>query len=243
MSATTPTVLIIDDEVQIQRFLRSGLGLAGFAVREAKTAADGIRSVTLSAPDLIILDLGLLDMDGAEVLQRVRSWSDVPVIVLSGRANEDEKVRLLDLGADDYVIKPFGMPELVARGRAAMRRRQRTASGELVMTIGRVTMDFAARSVAIEGRPVSLTRKEYRLLEVLAQHAGNALTHQQLLREAWGSSHLNDTHNLRVMIRNLRKKIEADPTRPSIIRAELGVGYRLDPDGWLAEQRQNKSPY
>jgi two-component system KDP operon response regulator KdpE len=227
MNSTAPAVLIIDDEVQIRRFLQSGFGLVGFSVREAKTATEGIRSATLSAPDLIILDLALPDMDGAEVLQRIRSWSEVPIIVLSARANEDEKVRLLELGADDYVVKPFGMAELLARGRAAMRRQQRTATGEAVLKVGRVTFDFAARSVSIDGRRISLTRKEYRLLQVLAQHAGNVVTHQFLLKEVWGSPHLHDTHYLRIFVRKLRQKIEEDPTQPRILLTELGVGYRL----------------
>ncbi|MGP0094099.1 MAG: response regulator [Xanthobacteraceae bacterium] len=224
-----PTVLIIDDELQIRRLLRSGFGAAGFSVREAKTAGEGVGSVMLRPPDLIILDLGLPDMDGAEVLQRCRSWSDVPVIILSGRTSENEKVRPLDLGADDYVVKPFGMAELVARGRAAMRR-QHTMRGEVVLKLGHVTLDFAARSVSVEGRRISLTHKEYRLLEILAQHAGHVLTHQHLLKEVWGTLHLNDMHYLRIMIRNLRRKIEADPTRPRLIRTELGIGYRLDTD-------------
>jgi len=194
MSSTAPTVLVIDDEVQIRRFLQSGFGAAGFSVREAKTAGEGIGSVMLRPPDLIILDLGLPDMDGAEVLQRIRSWSDVPVIILSGRASEDEKVRLLDLGADDYVVKPFGMAELVARGRTAMRRQQRTTNGETLLKLGRVTFDFATRSVLVDDRRISLTHKEYQLLQVLAQHAGNVLTHQHLLKEVWGTLHLNDMH-------------------------------------------------
>jgi two-component system KDP operon response regulator KdpE len=227
MSSPGPTVLVIDDEVQIRRFLQTGFGLVGFSVREAKSGAEGIRSATLSAPDLIILDLALPDMDGAEVLQRVRTWSNVPLIILSARSNEDEKVRLLELGADDYVVKPFGMAELLARGRAAMRRQQRTIAGESVLRIGRVSFDFAARSVSVDGRRITLTRKEYRVLQVLAQHAGNVLTHQHLLKEVWGTSHLNDTHYLRIMIRNLRKKIEIEPTNPRIILTELGVGYRL----------------
>jgi two-component system KDP operon response regulator KdpE len=242
MNSTAPAVLIIDDEVQIRRFLQSGFGLVGFSVREAKTATEGIRSATLSAPDLIILDLALPDMDGAEVLQRIRSWSEVPIIVLSARSNEDEKVRLLELGADDYVVKPFGMAELLARARAAMRRQQRTTTGDAVLKIGRVTFDFAARSVSIDGRRISLTRKEYRLLQVLAQHAGNVLTHQHLLKEVWGTSHLNDVHYLRIMIRNLRKKIEADPTRPRIIRTELGVGYRLGTDDAEPTEAADEEP-
>src|SRR6202521_6104828 len=225
-----PTVLVIDDEPQIRRFLRAGFELEDYVVREAENAADGIRLATLKAPDLIILDLGLPDMDGADVVECLRAWSNVPIIVLSVRSEEDEKVRLLELGADDYVVKPFGMDELLARARAAMRRQQRTTTGDAVLKIGRVTFDFSARSVSIEGRRISLTRKEYRLLQVLAQHAGNVLTHQHLLKEVWGTSHLNDTHYLRIMIRNLRKKIEADPTRPRIIRTELGVGYRLGTD-------------
>ncbi|MGP0091947.1 MAG: response regulator [Xanthobacteraceae bacterium] len=227
MTSAALTVLVIDDEVQIQRFLQSGFGRIGFTVREAKTAAEGIRAATMGSPDLIILDLALPDMDGGEVLQRIRSWSDVPIIVLSARSSEDEKVRLLDLGADNYVVKPFGMAELLARGRAALRRQQRVTTGDAVLKIGRLTFDFAARSVSIDGRRISLTRKEYRLLQALAQHAGNVLTHQHLLKEVWGTSHLHDTHYLRIMVRNLRKKIEADPTRPRIIRTELGVGYRL----------------
>jgi two-component system KDP operon response regulator KdpE len=227
MNSPAPTVLVIDDAVQIRRFLQSGFARIGFTVREAETAAEGIRSATLSPPDLIILDLALPDMDGAEVLQRIRSWSDVPIIVLSARSSEDEKVRLLELGADDYVVKPFGIAELLARGSAAMRRRLRRTTGEPVLKIGRVTFDFAAGSVSVEGRRISLTRKEHRLLQILAQHAGNVLTHQHLLKEVWGTSHLNDTHYLRTVIRILRKKIEADPTRPRVILTEVGVGYRL----------------
>jgi two-component system KDP operon response regulator KdpE len=232
MNESGPVVLVIDDEIQIRRFLQTGFGLFGFNVREAKTAAEGIRSASLSSPDLVVLDIGLPDMDGGEVLQRIRAWSNVPIIVLSGRSNEDEKVRLLELGADDYVVKPFGMAELLARGRAAMRRQQRTPNGQSVLTIGPLTFDFGARAVSVNGRRVALTRKEYRLLQVLAQHAGNVLTHQHLLKEVWDSSHVNDTHYLRIMVRNLRKKIEANPTHPRIIRTELGVGYRLstEPD-------------
>src|ERR1700721_1599222 len=146
MNSTPPTVLIIDDEVQIRRLLQSGFGLVGFTVREANTAAEGIRLATLSAPDLIILEPALPDMDGAEMLRRIRSWSDVPIIVLSVRSSEDEKVRLLELGADDYVVKPFGMAELLARARVVMRRQQRTITGEPVLKIGRVTFDFVARA-------------------------------------------------------------------------------------------------
>lgn len=228
MSAPAPTVLVVDDETQIRRLLRAGFDVVGFNVHEAKTAAEAIRSASLSAPDLIILDLRLPDMPGTEVVQRIRSWSNVPLIILSGLSAEDEKIRLLELGADDYVVKPFGMGELIARARATMRRHQHAASGQSVIRVGPLTFDFAARSVTHEGRRIALTRKEYRLLQVLARHAGNVLTHQQLLKEVWDASHMNDTHYLRIMVRNLRKKIEPDPAKPIILLTELGVGYRLN---------------
>jgi two-component system KDP operon response regulator KdpE len=227
MAKPLPAVLVIDDEVQIRRFLRAGFELDGFVVHEADSAMEGIRAATLKPPDLVILDLGLPDTDGADVLERLRSWSSVPVIVRSVRSNEDEKVRLFELGADDYVVKPFGMAELLARARAALRRHVRAATGESVIKLGSITIDFAARSVTRSGAPLALTPKEYRLLQVLAQHAGNVVTHQHLLREVWGSSHQHDTHYLRVFVRKLRSKIEADPTRPAILLTELGVGYRL----------------
>jgi two-component system KDP operon response regulator KdpE len=227
MAKPLPAVLVIDDEVQIRRFLRAGFELDGFVVHEADNATEGIRSATLKPPDLVILDLGLPDTDGAEVLERLRAWSSVPVIVLSVRANEDEKVRLFDLGADDYVVKPFGMAELLARARAALRRHVRAETGAAVITLGPLTIDFAARAVTHAGEPLALTPKEYRLLQVLAQHAGNVVTHQHLLKEVWGSSHQQDTHYLRVFVRKLRGKIEVDPTQPAILLTELGVGYRL----------------
>lgn len=230
MPEHAPLALIVDDELQIRRFLRAGFELEGFKIDEAHTAADAIRAATLRAYDIVILDLELPDMDGSEVLARVRAWSDVPVIVLSVRAREAEKVRLLELGADDYVVKPFGMAELLARVRAALRRRQRTVAGEPVVRTGRLSIDLAARAVSVEGKRVPLTPKEYRLLQVLAQHAGNVVTHQHLLREVWGKSHLNDPHYLRIFVRKLRQKIEADPTRPKILITELGVGYRLAHD-------------
>lgn len=227
MAKPLPAALVIDDEVQIRRFLRAGFELDGFVVHEAESAAEGIRAATLKPPDLVILDLGLPDLDGAEVLQRLRAWSSVPVIVLSVRSDEEEKVRLFDLGADDYVVKPFGMAELLARARAALRRHVRAETGEAVITLGPLTINFATRSVTRAGEPLALTPKEYRLLQVLAQHAGNVVTHQHLLKEVWGSSHQQDTHYLRVFVRKLRGKIEADPTQPAILLTELGVGYRL----------------
>jgi two-component system KDP operon response regulator KdpE len=227
MNEASSLALVVDDEVQIRRFLRAGLELDGFAVEEAETGAAALRLATLKPPDLVILDLGLPDMDGGEVLERLRAWSSVPLIVLSVRSNEAEKVRLLERGADDYVVKPFGMAELLARAHAAMRRYVRVSTGEPVVRIGPLTIDLAARIVTIDGERVMLTPKEYRLLQLLAQHAGNVVTHQFLLKEIWGSPHLHDTHYLRIFMRKLRQKIEADPTQPRILLTELGIGYRL----------------
>jgi len=227
MSETPASVLVVDDEVQIRRFLRTGFELDGFMVHEAETGAEALRAATLQPSDLVILDLGLPDMDGADVLERLRSWSSVPLIVLSVRGGESEKVRLLEAGADDYVVKPFGMAELLARAHSAMRRQLRASRGEPVMKFGPLAIDFAARAVFINDRRVTLTPKEYRLLQILAQHSGNVVTHQFLLREVWGNDHIDDTHYLRIFVRKLRRKIEADPTQPRILLTELGVGYRL----------------
>jgi two-component system KDP operon response regulator KdpE len=227
MSEIPPLVLVVDDELQIRRFLRTGFELDGFSVQEAETGAEALRSATLKPSDLMILDLGLPDMDGAEVLERVRAWSSVPVIVLSVRGSEAEKVRLLEIGADDYVVKPFGMAELLARAHSAMRRQLRTARGEPVVKFGPLSIDFTARAVFINDKRLTLTPKEYRLLQILAQHSGNVVTHQFLLREVWGNEHIDDTHYLRIFVRKLRRKIEADPTQPRILLTELGVGYRL----------------
>ncbi len=227
MSEIPSTVLVVDDEIQIRRFLRTGFELDGFTVQEAETGAEALRSATLKPSDLVILDLGLPDMDGAEVLERLRAWSSVPLIVLSVRGSEDEKVRLLELGADDYVVKPFGMAELLARAHSAMRRQLRASRGEPVIKFGPLAIDFAARAVFINDQRVTLTPKEYRLLQMLAQHSGNVVTHQYLLREVWGNEHVDDTHYLRIFVRKLRRKIEADPTQPRILLTELGVGYRL----------------
>jgi two-component system KDP operon response regulator KdpE len=234
---TARTVLVIDDEAQIRRFLRAGFELEDFVVREAENAAEGIRLATFKTPDLVILDLGLPDKDGADVVECLRSWSNVPIIVLSVRAEEDEKVRLLELGADDYVVKPFGMAELLARARAALRRHTRAPSGEPVVNVGPLSVDFAARIVSIDGRRLPLTPKEYRLLQVLTLNAGKVVTHQHLLKEVWGSSHIHNTQYLRILIRKLRQKIESDPTQPRILATELGVGYRLTQPGQDAETK------
>ena len=166
-------------------------------------------------------------MDGAEVAQRLRSWSRVPLIVLSVRASEAEKVRLLEIGADDYVVKPFGMAELLARARAALRRQVRATIAEPIVKSGPLTIDLANRAVTFRGKRVPLTPKEYRLLQVLAQYAGNVVTHQFLLKEIWGTSHVHDVHYLRIFVRKLRQKIEVEPTQPQVLQTELGIGYRL----------------
>jgi len=227
MSEPAPIVLVVDDEVQIRRFLRTGFELNGFVVHEAGTGGEAIRAATMRPVDIVIIDLGLPDMDGAEVVERIRSWSTVPIIVLSVRSSESEKVRLLEIGADDYVVKPFGIAELLARVRVALRRQSRAASGEPSVTVGPLTIDLAARVVTLNGERLTLTPKEYRLLQVLAQHAGNVVTHQHLLKEVWGAVHMQDTHYLRIFVRKLRQKIEPTPDSPKILVTELGVGYRL----------------
>lgn len=231
MSEPAPIVLVVDDEVQIRRFLRTGFELNGFVVHETSTGTDAIKSVTLRPVDIVIVDLGLPDMDGAEVVERIRAWSTVPIIVLSVRSAEAQKVRLLELGADDYVVKPFGMAELLARVRVALRRQSRAVSGEPTVKVGPLTIDLAARAVTLSGQRLTLTPKEYRLLQVLAQHAGNVVTHQHLLKEVWGSIHVHDTHYLRIFVRKLRQKIEPHPDSPKILVTELGVGYRLAQSG------------
>jgi two-component system KDP operon response regulator KdpE len=231
MSESYPIVLVIDDEIQIRRFLRAGFELNGFTVHEAGTGAEAIRSATLQPIDLVIVDLGLPDMDGSEVVERIRAWSSVPIIVLSVRSDEPQKVKLLELGADDYVVKPFGMAELLARVRVALRRQMRAASGEPIVKAGALTIDLSSRAVTLNGARLTLTPKEYRLLQVLAQHAGNVVTHQHLLKEVWGSIHVHDTHYLRIFMRKLRQKIEPNPNSPRILITELGVGYRLAQNG------------
>ena len=222
-----PVVLVVDDEAQIRRFLRAGLELDGYQVHEVGSGEEALRAATLRPVDLVILDLAMPDLEGSEVLERLRSWSNVPVIVLSVRSSEDEKVRLLELGADDYVVKPFGMAELLARAKAALRRHNRGASGESTVTVEHLTIEFAARRVTANGKRLVLTPKEYRLLQVLAQNAGKVVTHQSLLTDVWGQGHLHDTHYLRIFVRKLRQKIETEPTKPRILMTELGVGYRL----------------
>ena len=220
------TILVIDDELHIRQFLRAAFEFEGFTVQEASNAEEGIRSATLKPPDLIILDLGLPDRDGSSIIERLRSWSNVPIIVLTVRSREREKVRLLELGADDYVVKPFGIGELIARARAALRPRVAAAS-DPVVRVGPLEINLATRSGTIDGKRLVLGPKEYLVLQILARHAGKVVTRQQIMKQVWGASHLDDTHYLRIVVRNLRKKIEVDPNRPRILLTELGVGYRL----------------
>ena len=220
-------VLVIDDEAQIRRFLRAGFELHGYTVLEAENAMAGLRAATIDKPDLIILDLNLPDLEGAEVLERIRSWSNVPIIVLSILGDEQEKVRLLRLGADDYVVKPFGISELLARGEAAMRRQMRSADREPVVRAGPLSIDLVSRAVSLSGKRVQLTRKEYTLMHTLATHAGLVVTHQQLIKEIWGARAGNIQY-LRILVRKLRQKVEVDPTQPLLVVSESGVGYRLD---------------
>lgn len=221
-------ILIVDDEPQIRRFLRASLSAHEYIVLEAADAADAIRIMTVEKPDLVVLDLGLPDMDGLEVISRVREWSQVPIVVLSIRAEESDKIQALDRGADDYITKPFGMGELMARMRAAMRhRRAQEEEPEPVLDFGHVTVDLSKRRVTKNGRPIKLSKKEYELLRALVSHPGKVLTHQQLLREIWGDAYVEETQYLRVYVGQLRQKLEADPSRPHLIVTEPGVGYRL----------------
>jgi two-component system, OmpR family, KDP operon response regulator KdpE len=227
MNKPSNVVLLIDDEPKIRRFLRAGFELQGFSVIEAENAADGLKAATFSAPDLIILDLALPDLHGTEVLDRLRSWSNVPVIVLSVVSGEDEKVRLLQAGADDYVVKPFGMAELLARGEAALRRYFKTATESPVVTAGALSIDLVARTVSLNNNQIRLTRKEYRLLHILATHVGLVVTHDQLLKEIWTGNQRDNIQYLRILVRKLRQKIETDPNHPRLLVTESGVGYRL----------------
>jgi two-component system, OmpR family, KDP operon response regulator KdpE len=227
MNKSGNIVLLIDDEPKIRRFLRAGFELQGYTVLEAENGADGLKAATFSAPDLIILDLALPDLHGAEVLERLRSWSNVPVIILSVVASENEKVRLLQAGADDYVVKPFGMAELLARSEAALRRYFKSATENPVVVAGPLSIDLVGRTVSLNNSQIRLTRKEYRLLHILATHVGLVVTHDQLLKEIWSGNQRDNIQYLRILVRKLRQKIETDPNHPYLLVTESGVGYRL----------------
>jgi two-component system, OmpR family, KDP operon response regulator KdpE len=226
MSEQGVRVLVVDDEPAIRRFLQASLSSHGFQVFEAATGEDALTAIAAQRPDLLILDLGLPDIEGIEVTRRLREWSKIPIIILSVREHESEKVAALDAGADDYLTKPFGIGELLARIRAALRHTPSTLE-EPVFTCADLRVDFARRVVTLAGRDVQLTPTEYDLLRILVTYAGKVLTHHQLLREVWGAGYDEEAHMLRVNISNLRHKIETDPTRPRYIVTEPGVGYRL----------------
>lgn len=226
MNKTGLRILVVDDEQAIRRFLHTSLTANGYTISEAATGAEALAAVIGDRPDIIILDLGLPDIDGIQVTTRLREWSQIPIIILSVRGQEADKIAALDAGADDYLTKPFGVGELMARMRVAMRR-VTTPEAEPVFTSGDLTVDLSHRIVMVAGAEIQLTPTEYDLLRTLVTHAGKVLTHQQLLREVWGRGYENEAHLLRVNISNLRHKLEQDPARPRHIVTEPGVGYRL----------------
>lgn len=226
-----PLILVIEDDAQIRRFLRATLAAEGYQFHEALTAAEGAAQAAARQPDLVLLDLGLPDMDGIEVIREIRRWSQVPIIVLSARGQEKDKIAALDLGADDYVAKPFAVGELSARMRAALRRSHRGAQdAPEPLRFGGVEIDFEKRYITVGGEEIHLTPNEYRLLQVLVKHAGRVVTQRQLLNEVWGPQHTEQSQYLRVYVAQLRRKLEKDPARPKYLQTEPGVGYRLNFD-------------
>jgi two-component system KDP operon response regulator KdpE len=235
-AAAGPLVLLVEDEPQMRRFLRATLVARGFRLIEAETAAAAEIAATSQHPAIVLLDLGLPDADGIDLTRRLREWTQVPIVVISARGREADKVLALDAGADDYVTKPFGVDELLARMRVALRHAARAAGGggEPVIEIGALRIDLARREAAVEGRSLALTPIEWKLLVLLAQHAGKVLTHRQILNAVWGPGEGHQTHTVRVHMASLRKKLEDDPARPRRLLTEPGVGYRLrdaDPAG------------
>jgi two-component system KDP operon response regulator KdpE len=218
---------VVDDEPQIRRFLRTSLSAHGYRVIEASCGREALTLTAAERPELVLLDLGLPDIDGLEVIHRLREWSTVPILVVSVRGQESQKIAALDTGADDYVTKPFGMGELLARMRAATRHRLQAELDEPVYHAAGLTVDLGKRVVTVDSHEVKLTPKEYDLLRLLVTHAGKVITHQHLLREVWGPGSMHETHYLRVYIGQLRQKLEPDPAQPRYILTEPGVGYRL----------------
>jgi len=229
MPGQEATVLLIEDEPEIRRFLRTTLPAHGFRLYEATTGKDGVTEAQARNPDLILIDLGLPDLEGGEVIRQIREWTATPIIVLSARDQEQVKVAALDLGADDYVTKPFGVNELLARMRAALRHASRSAAdvGEPVFTLGDLKVDLGRRQVFVSGKETHLTPIEYKLLTTLIRYAGKVMTHRQLLKEVWGPLHVEEAHYLRIYMRQLRNKLEKSPAHPRYLVTELGVGYRL----------------
>jgi two-component system, OmpR family, KDP operon response regulator KdpE len=230
------TVLLIDGQAKTRRLLRAGFELGGYSVGEAETAVEGLRIATFSPPDLVVLEVILPDLSGAEVLERIRSWSNVPIIIASVVSSEHEKVRFLQAGADDYVVKPFGMAEVLARSEALLRRSFKSRYEDHIVSAGPLAVNLATRIVEFDRKPLKLTRQEHRLLCVLATHAGFIITHDQLLHEIWPKTG-GDIQYLRVLVRKLRQKIESDPEHPRLLITESGIGYRLEngPEAAAAE--------
>jgi two-component system KDP operon response regulator KdpE len=230
MNASEALVVVIEDEEPIRRFLRASLSVEGFRVLEATNGKDGLRTVTQHVPALVLLDLGLPDTEGVEVIRQIREWSSIPIVVLSARGEEESKVAALDAGADDYLTKPFGVSELLARIRVALRhssRVQGAATGACVVEFADVRLDLEGRVVTNRGKDVKLTKIEFDLLAALARHAGKVVTHRQLLKEVWGPHAVHEPHYVRVFMASLRKKLEENPSRPLYLITEQGVGYRL----------------
>jgi two-component system, OmpR family, KDP operon response regulator KdpE len=227
MTALEASILVVDDEQSMRRFLRVSLENAGYRVFEAENGETGLSLAASKNPDLVLLDLGLPDQDGLTVTARLREWAKVPIIVISARGREEDKVTALDQGADDYLTKPFGVGELLARIRVALRRATTTEAGTPEFSLGELRVDLSRRQVFLKGEEVHLTPIEYKLLSLLIQNAGRVLTHRQLLREVWGPNSVEHTHYLRVYMGQLRHKLEENPSRPAYITTEPGVGYRL----------------
>lgn len=229
MATDAPQILVIEDEHPIRKFVRISLESHDYRVRDAGTAAEGLAAATSAPPDAIILDLGLPDRDGLDVIRTLREWSTVPIIVLSARGRESDKIAALDAGADDYLTKPFGVGELLARIRVALRHRSSppTPAAEAIFTVGGLQVDHIRRTVHLNTEELHLTPTEYRLLTTLVRHAGKVVTHRQLLKEVWGPDSVYENQYLRVYMGQLRRKIEADPARPRYLKTEAGVGYRL----------------
>lgn len=229
LEMTGALVLVVEDEPQMLRFLRASLSSHDFRVLEASTAAEAVATATTNTPELVLLDLGLPDLDGIELTRRLREWTRVPIIVISARGREEDKVEALDAGADDYLTKPFGVNELLARMRVALRHAEQASLGTQspVLEFGPLKIDLERRQVTLEGHEVHLTPIEYKLLVLLAHNAGKVLTHRQILKEVWGPAFMGQPHYVRVRMAELRKKIEIDPARPKLLITEPGVGYRL----------------
>lgn len=227
MIESRPLVLMVEDEPQMRRFIRATLTSHDYRLLEATTTAEALMFASSHNPDIVLLDLGLPDGDGIDVTRRVREWSEMPIIIISARGREDDKVTALDAGANDYLTKPFGVNELLARMRVALRYTQKTANETSRLEFGALQIDLIRREVTLDGKEVHLTPIEYKLLVLLAQNAGKVLTHQQILKEVWGPNYANQAHYVRVHMAELRKKIEANPARPKLLVTEPGIGYRL----------------